>query len=295
MKASRDRDVQIGTNGKILPQTLLDLGQKKIYPRKALAPMTNCRKTVERACLAHGTRFMGGYAIPDEHVDEAVEKIKEVQKAYEGHVSRFMREFDQKREDWLSEPEQAPHRAELEDCVPSKEAVRNRFRFDWQVVKLQPIEGQEPYEKDIANQILHELALDCKAMANALLERKTAVSGGQLRKQLNPFIERLNALSFGNSRILTVLGEFRALHDSVPLERITKDHPKFGQTLTFLKMGSDSDTLEQIIDGSFSVAGLINSMTRQQAIPEPSAQGEATPASAPAFAPIVKPAAGAYF
>lgn len=295
IKAEREVDVQIGTNGKILPRKLLDLGRKSIYPKDALDPMLRCRKAVERACLTKGTRFMGGYAVPDEDVAEAIKKIEETQLEYEAHLCVFLREFDAKREAWLNEEDQKPYRDILNKCVPNKEAVKAAFRFGYKVFKLESVEGYEPDEEEISNQIFHELAQDCKSMASRMLERKSATTGDTLRKRLDPFIERLNALSFGNSRLLKVLDEFRALHGSIPLERIDKDHPKFGQTLTFLKMAGDSDTLEQIIDGRFSVAGMINALTRAAQPELTVVQGQPVPAMAPAIAPAVRQAAGAYF
>ena len=43
-KASRDLDIQLGKDGKIPPQKMLDLGRKKIFPPTALDPMNNKRK-----------------------------------------------------------------------------------------------------------------------------------------------------------------------------------------------------------------------------------------------------------
>jgi hypothetical protein len=296
-KAEREVDVMIGKDGKILPQKLLDLGRKSIYPKDALDPMTKCRKAVERACLDKGTRFMGGYAIPDEYVDEAIKKIDEVKMTYERHLSVFMREFETKRESWLNEEDQKPYRDILTKHVTDKETVSSAFRFGYQVFKLNSVEGFELDEAEISNQIFHELAMDCRGMAKSLLDRKTATTGDTLKKRFDPFVERLNALSFGNSRILKVLDEFRALRDSIPLERIDKDHPKFGQVVTFLKMCSDSETLEQIIDGRFSVTGMINALARQQAAQpvQPISDGDTASVIVPAIPPIVTTVAGAYF
>ena len=74
-KASRDSDIRLGIDGKLPPQKLLDLGRKKIFPPKALDPLLSKRKSAERACLAEGTRFMGGFAVRDEAIDDVHDEL----------------------------------------------------------------------------------------------------------------------------------------------------------------------------------------------------------------------------
>ena len=266
IKANRDSDIKVGLDGKLPPKELLDLGRKKIHPPKALDPLTNKRKSAERACLAVGTRFEGGYAIPDDSVDELIVKLNEIELQFDLELQKFLASFDERREEWIKDNIEYEHI--FRNQIPDKETVENSFKFGFSPYKLQPVEGFEPDETEVANQVLHEVGLTCKSMSDQLMDRKRAINGEKLRERLDPLIKKLDTLSFGNGRILSVLGEFKVLRESIPLERIDHEHESFGQVLTFLSMCSDSDKLERIINGEFSVSKLIEGMRKKTAVVE---------------------------
>jgi len=257
-KADRSKDVQVGADGKLPPKKLLDLGRKTIYPTSALDPMLNKRRAAERACLSVGTRFMGGYAVPDESVQTLIARLNAINVEFDEELNTFLSQYDSTRDAWLAEEENREFAHIFEDQIPDSEEVAQSYGFDFKLYKINPLEGFEPDEGEIANQVLHEVGLACREMTNRLLKRSRAISGKSLREQLDPFITKLDTMSFGNSRILAVLREFQHLQELIPLERIDKDHPKFGPTVTFLSMCDDASKLDRIYRGEFSVMDLIS-------------------------------------
>lgn len=299
-KASRDQDIKLGIDGKMPPKTLLDLGNKKIFMPKALDPMDRLRKSAERACGGIGTRFMGGYAVPDGKVDELVAQLEVIQEKYQKEVLEFLNNFEINRDAWLDEDEVSEYAHIIRHQIPDKDRVSRAFNFEFKLYKLDPIPGYEPEESEIANQVLHEVGMTCKELSKRMLDRKTAISGNKLCEQLDPLIDKLDALSFGNGRLLKVLSEFQALQDAIPVdERIDSAHPSFGLALTFLSMCSDSYKLDRIIDGSFSVLQMIQSMQPQQ--PAPDSQVSVDPLTNPSphtnrpTTSVISTSAGAYF
>ncbi len=279
-KASRDSDIQLGKDGKLPPQKMLDLGRKKIFPPTALDPMNNKRKAAERACLAVGTRFMGGYAVPDQEVDGLITRLDAISQEFDSVLGDFMSNFDESRDTWLQDEEVKEFAHILENQIPDSATVMSSFNFGFKLYKIDPVEGFEPDEGEIADQVLHEIGVGCRKMVERLLERNTAVGGKKLKEQLAPFINKLDMLSFGNGKILAVLREFRLLSEMIPLERIDKDHPNFGQTVTFLSMCDDAEKLRRIYEGDFSVAQLIQ---RPSTPAVTAAHQPSKPKPAPAF------------
>lgn len=255
-KASRECDINLGTGGTLPPKNLLNLGRKKIFPPRALDPLIRQRKSAERACLAVGTRFMGGYAVPDEAVDELVISLNNLDVEFQSAKSTFMSNFESNKANWLNENQEFAH--VIRGQVPEPHVVINAFEFSFKLFKMEPLEGFELDSNEVANQVLHEIGMTCKEMSNRMLDRKTAVGGKTLKKQLEPLIHKLDTLSFGNGRILKVLDEFRLLKNSIPEERLDSQHVKFGHTLTFLSMCASGEKLERIIDGQFSVTELLH-------------------------------------
>lgn len=99
-KASRDSDIHLGADGKLPPEKLLDLGRKKIFPPKALDPLMSKRKAAERACLAEGTRFMGGFAVPDDVVEGLLAKLEDIKEMFYSELQVFLADFDRNKEAW---------------------------------------------------------------------------------------------------------------------------------------------------------------------------------------------------
>ena len=221
-KASRDSDIHLGADGKMPPEKLLDLGRKKIFPPKALDPLMSKRKAAERACLAEGTRFMGGFAVPDDVVEGLLAKLEDIKEMFYSELQVFLADFDRNKEAWIAENDEFAHI--IRDQVPDRETVSKSFEFSIKLYKLQPLEGFEPDENEVANQILHEVGLTCKQMSDRMLDRKRSISGKNLSEQLDPLIKKLDTLSFGNGRILKVLNEFFALQKAIPMEMIDQDH-----------------------------------------------------------------------
>lgn len=295
-KASRDNDIHLGTDGKLPPQKLLDLGRKKVFPPQALDPLMNKRKAAERACLAEGTRFMGGFAVPDDAIEGLKPKLDEIKEMFYSDLQVFLADFERNKEAWINDEENREFAHILRDQVPDRETVAESFHFSFKLYKLQPLEGFSPDEDEVANQILHEVGLTCKQMSDRMLDRKRSISGKNLSEQLDPLVKKLDTLSFGNGRILKVLNEFFALQKAIPMEIIDQDHPTFGQVLTFLSMCADSNKLERIIEGQFSVSKLIAGMQRSATVSSSPGPVPTIPKSnQAAIVPTHTITAGAYF
>ncbi len=254
-KASRSCDISLGKDGTMPPKNLLNLGRKKIFPPRAIDPLIRQRKSAERACLAIGTRFMGGYAIPDGEIDDLVIALNHLDVDFQSAKATFMSNFESNKQKWLDENKEFAH--VIKGQVPERKVVENAFEFSFKLFKMDPLEGFELDGDEIANQVLHEVGMTCKEMSNRMLDRKTAIGGKTLIKQLQPLIQKLDQLSFGNGRILKVLDEFKQLSSSIPEERLDSQHQKFGHTVTFLTMCSSPEKLERIINGQFSVSELL--------------------------------------
>ena len=259
-KADRSRDIRLGTDGSILPEKLLDLGRKKIFPPESLKVFRNLRREAERACLATGTRFMGGFAINDVHIEQVEAKLQAVEVAYNEAVAKFMVDFERKKAQWVEENKE--YSEFLSDITLNHESVKNTFCFKFKCYKLEPLDGHEPEEDEIANQVLHEIGLTCREMSDRMLERKKSISGKNLCGQLDPIIKKLDTMSFGNGRILKVLAEFKSMQASIPSEILDREPPSYCTVITFLSMCSDSNKLERIIEGSLSVNKLLDGIRK---------------------------------
>ena len=277
-QAQRDIDVRLGQGGHCLPPELMELGTKKVFPPKALDVFETLRKSAERVVLRKGTRFLGGYCLPDSVVDEVTPELDTLKAQYAYERESFMAGFDARLQEWLSE--QANYAGSFQQEW-DRSAIEKKFVFGYQTYKVEPLSGVD--SEEIADQVLHELGVLCRDASRALLNRKQRVSGESLKKKLQPMLDKLHAMSFGNGRLLSVLNEFEVLRDAIPKGYFDKDDLMFSNMVSFFSVCSCEDRLQAVIDGDFSVSELLN--------PVP----VLAPEGLPVPTPVPRPAVSAYF
>lgn len=257
-KANRDADIKIGSDGALPPQKLLDLGRKKIFPPSALSPFLALRKRAEKICLSRGVRFMGGYAIPDSFVENVLTDLAPIEQQFKLELRKFLSEFEFNINQWIQDNLEFAHL--IKNQVPERDKVEKTFQFSTHAYKMEAIEGYEHDTDEVADQLLHEISMTCKQFTDRLLSRKGGIAGESLREQIQPLIEKLDVLSFGNQRVIAVLGEFRSLEQCLPVSKIEREDPSFGHILSFMSICSDTDKLEAVIAGDLSVSKILASM-----------------------------------
>ena len=113
----------------------------------------------------------------------------------------------------------------------------------------------------MTNQVLHEVGQLCKVEADRLVERKSDIESEELKGKLTPMIDKLDALSFGNGRVLKLLREFQTLQEAIPeLDTFDVTASIRANVITFLSTCSSSIRLEAVISGDFSVNSMLIGM-----------------------------------
>ena len=74
-KQLRQEDLKLADGSELPPQKLASLGSKRVMDPAALAPFATFKRRAERTVLAVGTRFLGGYAVPVEKLDELMTQL----------------------------------------------------------------------------------------------------------------------------------------------------------------------------------------------------------------------------
>ena len=251
-------DADYNPAGELPPAKLLERGRKPIFPPKALTCFDTLRKRAEAALLTKGVRFMKGIAVPNEAVDEVVAELEVIKREFDAKVEDVMDNFDLYRDQWIEENQ------EFERVIKrfiSKDRVLGRFEFEFYVSRVQPMEGYGVPEEKVANQLLHEVGQLCNSEADRLVERRTSIESDELKSKLTPMIDKLDALSFGNGRVLKLLSEFKLLRDAIPeLETFEVGASMRSNVITFLSTCSSSARLETVINGDFSVNSMLIGM-----------------------------------
>src|SRR5690606_6491410 len=83
-------DLKNVTDEQIPPDTLASLGSKRISNPDELLWQERLKARAERACLAVGTRFLGGYAVPVAKLDELVNELTSIRDEWNVAKEEFL-------------------------------------------------------------------------------------------------------------------------------------------------------------------------------------------------------------
>ena len=131
-KKLRKEDLVLADGSKLPPDDLASLGSKKLVDPDKLAVFNRLKKEAERTCLEHGTRFMGGYAVPRAFADSVVANLDRIQDSFLGARQEFITHYNAWVQEWVTRhPE---FREIILNSIDDVGYVASRFGFEFFVV-----------------------------------------------------------------------------------------------------------------------------------------------------------------
>ena len=187
--------------GAILPpDTLASLGCKRVYNPDALSIFATYKRQAERACLEVGTRFLGGYAVPEDKSAELWGTLVCIQNNFENAKSVFMSEYDNQLNNWLDQADE--WRDIVAAAVEPAGYVSGKLNFGFTAYKVdmpESFEGagvvMENQVNGLAGQLIREIGKLAKDTWEESYRGKTEVTRKAL-SQLKVIRDKLSGLSF---------------------------------------------------------------------------------------------------
>lgn len=224
-KKLRKEDLILADGSVLPPEDLASLGSKKIADPGELAVFNRLKKEAERICLKVGTRFLGGFAVPEGAIGSIRCELDRIASSFETARGEFLSRYDEAISDWVSKHPafaQAIRRA-----VDPVDVVDAGLRFDYVVFRVsqpEPLEGENSPEiaeslsrkvESMSDNLFREVAQD----ANDLVEHSLLGRQSVTRKALSPFKrirDKLDGLAFLDHRVSPVVQSIDALLSRVP-------------------------------------------------------------------------------
>lgn len=181
----------INVNADDLPSNrVASFGIKHLIDKERLQPFKTIRGQTDRLCTKYGTRFLGGYAIPQDCVDQIGHELKALCDQFEQEIDRFMVEYDQATEDWISSN---PDFSEpIRRAILPPAVVRSRFRASYSIfeVDAHPLDrtgSMETSQNDLLDSVLNGVVTTLKPH----LERKAGANANSYRVEVRQTITDL--------------------------------------------------------------------------------------------------------
>jgi len=294
-KKLRAEDLQMGTA--LPPDALISLGSKKICNPDELRVFHRNKKRVERELLAVGTRFLGGYIVPNAVAAAVQAKADVITAETRAAAEAFLADYDRHIDAWCAA--YPAWETAIRHAVDPVESVRGQFRFRVQALQIEtaPVIGEDTLAEDLA-EVGETIFSEVEQMARGL-ERSFLGKDGLSRRALGTFrrvYDKLNALSFIDYRIDPVVRSLRGW-----LERLPDAGPIQGglflEGWALMRLVSDAAAmarhgegvlgLDELMPGADGTRHDATSLEAEDAGDAPTAEGSApAPVDEPAREPV---------
>jgi len=136
-KKLRAEDLNL-SDGEIPPEDLVSLGSKRVCDPEPLKAFHRLKQSAERACLGVGTRFLGGFAVPQDHTETLAAKLDALKAEFAAETQSFLAGYDRALEDWIAKL--PGFEVPIRRAVEPADVVASRLRFGYQLVTIKPAE-----------------------------------------------------------------------------------------------------------------------------------------------------------
>lgn len=211
----------VAVEGKLPPSDLASLGHKKTIDPKELSAFGSIRKEMERACLEVGTRFLGGYAIPEDQFDSLARKLTAAVEKAEGAKQKLLANYDHRIETWIARHHEWANI--IRRAVVPSPVVANRIRFDWTAVRVSPATTGDGVTagsihakaEGLGSQLFREVATEASTTYRRSYEGKDKVGQKALRP-IKTLRKKMESLRFLDRRIGPICNEVDAVLEGLP-------------------------------------------------------------------------------
>jgi len=221
----RIEDLKNLSGDNIPPEKLASLGSKVICDPAELAIFHKLKKRAIRACEIHGTRFLGGYAIPKAKLTNICSILEEIQKEYDSAKASFISRYNEIISSWLSENDD--WKSIISRAITPLDVVKSRLDFSFRVFCVSEAvpdddndygvinDGLSNHVDSLCGSLLKDVSKEALATWDTSFRGKDKLT----RKALRPFNtlrEKLDGFTFIDPRISPIVERIDLCLSSMP-------------------------------------------------------------------------------
>lgn len=131
------------------PDVIVSLGSKKVIDPKLLNPFTQYKTKAHTLCSAVGIRFLGGYAVPADRVNDLISTLNDVKTEFYIYKNVFLQsDFDS----WIDRCEEKYRKILRDGASVDIEYMDSQIQFGFTAIHITPY-GNSVIQDGIAGQI----------------------------------------------------------------------------------------------------------------------------------------------
>lgn len=207
-------------NANLPPEELASLGSKRVCNPEELVIFKTLKARATALLERTGIRFLGGWAVPEEKLEEIDTGLAVIRDDFNGAKDAFLTRYEESVQDWIDK--HTGWEKIIATSIVSEDYVRSRIGFRWQMYRvalpMANTELQDNLESDVCNlgaTLYEEIAKSAAETWKNCYEGKVEVT----RKALSPLKtmrDKLMGLSFIEPRVTSIASLISTALDSIP-------------------------------------------------------------------------------
>lgn len=223
-------------NADLPPEELASLGSKRVCDPEDLKTFGTLKARAISILERVGIRFLGGWAIPEEKLDEITSGLASIRDEFNSAKDAFLKRYNSSVQDWINKH---PGWQEIiANSIVGEDYVRSRLDFRWQTFRIEaPQTDNSKIENDNLTEdiqnlgctLYDEISKSATETWHKCYEGKTEVT----RKALSPLktmYDKLMGLTFVEPRVCSIASLIKTALDNIP-----QRGPIAGATLLMLQ------------------------------------------------------------
>lgn len=213
----------------------------RYLPPAALKRFAALRQATGVELMRIGTRFLDGYAIPEEKADEAAALLEFKKREWEQARAELLGSYYEQMSQWLDEH---PELRQFQGLFPTLDQVEKRIQFEWTMFYLTPVEsGKKGLEQMVGRlpaQIIREVVQDVRTSWSPGGQRVTSRTRGILKRAA----DKLESLAFVGGRLGEMARKLREVLAAMPGDGKLEPAEAALATMVLAMMSSETSIVE---------------------------------------------------
>lgn len=219
-----------------LPERAFSLGRKYLIAPEKLRPFTTLRRRAQERCLRIGTRFLGGFALPDdEGLLSGLEAELEADAAeFSAAKDDLLRDLSRAVDEWVAEPEVQPFEALIRNAAPSAAEIGRRLSFGYSFTRIAAAGGAAAQQRlddqvrGLGESLIGELSQAARELHERLADKTEGrpeerwVVSPKTVEAVKSLRSKAFGLSFVDHRIGPIVGEIDRVLSALPVGKQLK-------------------------------------------------------------------------
>ncbi|MDA5147888.1 DUF3150 domain-containing protein [Klebsiella pneumoniae] len=229
------------------PDVIVSLGSKKVIDPKLLNPFTQYKTKAHTLCSAVGIRFLGGYAVPADRVNDLISALNDVKTEFYIYKNVFLQsDFDS----WIDKCEEKYRKILRDGASVDLEYMDSQIQFGFTAIHITPY-GNEVIQNGIAGQI--------KSLTDEVFDEVSGLVDGFLKNlnqnaftqhTINPLrrtAEKLASLGFISDSVNKLALYMKEVLNDVPVSGKVTGR-KYSDILSLLNNLRDPQRAKSFVD-----------------------------------------------